>query len=140
MIFNWLKITDLIKIENLIKFAQREIRNYSARKTSAEVRNENSAENISEHAQEILDTRAALDASTALLATYPAGSKNYKEEMGNNKKLDTRLYLLELDTETTNEEVLLKKEYSKAKTESLLAVAVSFEAGAQARKVQLQGG
>ena len=140
MIYNFLRITDLLKVENLIRLAQRDIRTYSARKTSAEVKNENSAENISEQAQEMTDTQREFDESTAKLLTLTAGSKQHKEEVVKFKKIDAKLSEMQLDNETSGEETLLKKEYSQAKTAALLATAVEFEAGGQGSKAQILAG
>ena len=140
MIYNWLKISDLLKVENLIKLAQRDIRTYGARKTSAEVNNENSAENISEQAKEMADTQREFDESTARLATLTPGSTAHKEEVVKFKKIDAKLSEMQLDNETSGEETLLRKEYSQAKTAALLATAIEFEAGAQARKAQILAG
>jgi hypothetical protein len=140
MNYNWIKISDLSKVENLIKLAQRDIRTYGARKTSAEVQNENSAENISEQAQEMADTQREFNESTARLATLTVGSPAHKEEVVKFKKIDAKLSEMQLENETSGEENLLKREYSQAKTAALLATAIEFEAGGQARKAQLLAG
>lgn len=140
MNYNWIKISELSKVENLIKLAQRDIRTYGARKTSAEVQNENSAENISEQAQEMADTQREFDESTARLATLTVGSPAHKEEVVKFKKIDAKLSEMQLENETSGEENLLKREYSQAKTAALLATAIEFEAGGQARKAQLLAG
>jgi hypothetical protein len=140
MNYNWIKISELSKVENLIKLAQRDIRTYGARKTSAEVQNENSAENISEQAQEMADTQREFDESTARLATLTVGSPAHKEEVVKFKKIDAKLSEMQLENETSGEENLLKREYSQAKTAALLATAIEFEAGGQARKAQILAG
>ena len=140
MNYNWIKISELSKVENLIKLAQRDIRTYGARKTSAEVQNENSAENISEQAQEMADTQREFDESSARLATLTVGSPAHKEEVVKFKKIDAKLSEMQLENETSGEENLLKREYSQAKTAALLATAIEFEAGGQARKAQLLAG
>jgi hypothetical protein len=140
MNYNWIKISELSKVENLIKLAQRDIRTYGARKTSAEVQNENSAENISEQAQEMADTQREFDESGARLATLTVGSPAHKEEVVKFKKIDAKLSEMQLENETSGEENLLKREYSQAKPAALLAAAIEFEAGGQARKTQILAG
>jgi hypothetical protein len=139
MNYSWSKIVDVVKVDNLIKKAQRDIRTYSARKNSAEVRNTNSAENISEREAEIQEAQAEFDSQTAKLAGQTPGTAQYNETLFKLKRADVRLFGLQLESNTTGEEALLEKEYGQAKTEALLAEAVEFEAGAQARKAELQG-
>ena len=140
MVYNWIRITELSKVESLIRLAQRDIRTYSARKNSAEVQNENSAENISDQALEMADTQREFDESTTKIAGLVTGTPQYKEEVVKFKKLDAKLSEMQLDNETSGEETLLKREYSQGKTAALLATAIEFEAGGQARKTQILAG
>ena len=140
MNYSWSKISDLVKIDNLIKRAQRDIRTYTSRKTAAEVKNENSAEDVSKQHVEIDEAQADFDELTAKLETLTAGSTTWNDTMYKLKKADTRLFGLKLDNETAGEDSLLSKEYGQGKTEALLAVAIDFEAGGQARKTQVQNG
>ena len=140
MVYNWIRITELSKVESLIRLAQRDIRTYSARKNSAEVQNENSTENISDQALEMADTQREFDESTTKIAGLVTGTPQYKEEVVKFKKLDAKLSEMQLDNETSGEETLLKREYSQGKTAALLATAIEFEAGGQARKTQILAG
>ena len=139
MEYNWLKITDINKVNDLLKIAQRDIRIYNSRKTVADVRNVNLEENSSEHAEELQEVQADLDASTAKLATLTAGTRQHAEETVNWKKLDLRKSQLDLDGETTGESSTLLKIYRSGKNELLLAEAIKFEAGGQAQKTALGG-
>ena len=139
MIYSWFKITYPIKVNNLIKSAQKDIRTYTVRINSAEVQNENSSDSPDEHAQEIAETQADLDSTIAQLAVAVAGSPSHKTLVGKQKKLDSKLYDLHMDDEAVGEEALLLKEYRMGKNKALLAEAVKFEAEGQVQKTALGG-
>lgn len=140
MNYSWNKIGDVSKVDSLIRRAQRDIRNYGARKTTAEVRNTNSAENLSDRTAEIQEAQEEFDSLTAKVATMTPESPNYKETMFKLKRADARLYGLLLESTTSGEEALLENEYAQGKTEALLTVALEFETGGKARKAELEGG
>ena len=140
MQYNWLMIKDLAKIGDLITFAQKEVKKLTLRTGFKEFQIENSAENAIDLAAEISETQAELNATIASIPTFETDSLKQKEAIGKQKRLESQLYDLQMDSETAGEVALLKGQFYQSRTTALLAEANKFLAEAQARKTAIEAG
>ena len=139
MEINWIQITDVTIVNNLIKIIQRDKRTYQAWINPAEVRTENSAEDNSENSDEMVDVQSQLIVSTDRNATLVPDSRKYKEESINFNKLQARKTQLELDGETVGEQAIAVRIYNLLKTKALLDLATGEETAGLAWKTALGG-
>jgi hypothetical protein len=140
MNYSWTMIKDLVKINQLITFAQQEVRTLSVRIDNKDLQNENSARNAQDLANEITETQADLNACQAKLSTLTEGTIKYRQEIGLQKRLESRLYDLQLESETGGEIALITGQYNQNRNAAQLAEANKLLTEAQARKTAIEAG
>ncbi|HPI12240.1 MAG TPA: hypothetical protein PLK63_14445 [Catalimonadaceae bacterium] len=140
MNYSWTLITDLVKINQVITFAQKEVKTYSNRFNNKDLQNENSAQNTIDLAEEISETQSELNSVLVLIPTLIPDSIKYREAIGKKMRLESKLYDLQLDSETGGEVALVTGQYNQNRNAAQLAEANKLLSEAQARKVAIEAG
>jgi len=140
MNYSWTLITDLVKINQVITFAQKEVKTYSNRFNNKDLQNENSAQNTIDLAEEISETQSELNSVLVLIPTLIPDSIKYREAIGKKMRLESKLYDLQLDSETGGEVALVTGQYNQNRNAAQLVEANKLLSEAQARKVAIEAG
>ena len=140
MNYSWTLITDLDKIDEVITFAEIEVKTYFNRSNNRDLDNINAANNTEELVEKIADTEALLNSVVASIPTLTPGSTNYKKSVGMQKRLESKLYDLQLASETGSEVALISGQYDQNRNTAQLAEANKLLSEAQARKAAIEAG
>lgn len=140
MNYSWTLITDLIKINEVIAFAEIEVKTYFNRSNNRDLDNLNAANNTEELVEKIANTESLLNSTIARIPTLIPGSKDYKKEVGMQKRLESKLYDLQLASETGGEVDLITGQYNQNRNAAQLAEANKLLSEAQARKAAIEAG
>ena len=140
MNYSWTLIKDLVKINQVITFAQKEVKTYSNRFNNKDLQNENSAQNTIDLAEEISETQSDLNSVLVQIPTLIPDSIKYREAIGKKMRLESKLYDLQLDSETGGEVALVTGQYNQNRNAVQLAEANKLLSEAQARKAAIEAG
>ena len=140
MNYSWTLIKDLVKINQVITFAQKEVKTYSNRFNNKDLQNENSAQNTIDLAEEISETQSDLNSVLVQIPTLIPDSIKYREAIGKKMRLESKLYDLQLDSETGGEVALVTGQYNQNRNAAQLAESNKLLSEAQARKAAIEAG
>ena len=140
MNYSWTLIKDLVKINQVITFAQKEVKTYSNRFNNKDLQNENSAQNTIDLVEEISETQSDLNSVLVQIPTLIPDSIKYREAIGKKMRLESKLYDLQLDSETGGEVALVTGQYNQNRNAVQLAEANKLLSEAQARKAAIEAG
>jgi hypothetical protein len=140
MNYSWTLIKDLVKVNQVITFAQKEVKTYSNRFNNKDLQNENSAQNTIDLAEEISETQSELNSVLVQIPTLTPDSIKYRETIGKKMRLESKLYDLQLDSETGGEVALVTGQYNQNRNAAQLAEANKLLSEAQARKAAIEAG
>lgn len=140
MNYSWTLIKDLVKINQVITFAQKEVKTYSNRVNNKDLQNENSAQSTIDLAEEISETQSDLNSVQVLIPTLTPDTLKYREAIGKKMRLESKLYDLQLDSETGGEVALVTGQYNQNRNAAQLAEANKLLSEAQARKAAIEAG
>lgn len=140
MNYSWTLITDLDKINEVIAFAEIEVKTYFNRSNNRDLDNINAAQYTAELVEKIADTEALLNSTIARIPNLAPGSRTYKKEVGLQKELESKLYNLQLASETSGEVDLISGQYNQNRNTVQLAEANKLLSEAQARKAAIEAG
>jgi len=140
MNYSWTLIKDLVKINQVITFAQKEVKTYSNRVNNKDLQNENSAQSTIDLAEEISETQSDLNSVQVLIPTLTPDTLKYREAIGKKMRLESKLYDLQLDSETGGEVALVTGQYNQNRNAAQLSEANTLLSEAQARKAAIEAG
>lgn len=130
-------ITDPSQADEVIKIANRDIRNLEAREGIWKARSENSAEDTDEFNKEMTDDQNKLDEINAKLPTLPEGSQKKKEAIGQKMTLEAKIYNRAINKVQKNVVTILEREYDMEVNGRSLEAAKEFKGLVEARKAEL---